>query len=346
MDATIFSFLVQDGVTNGAIYALLALALVLVFAVTRILFIPQGEFVAFGALTYAVLATGKVPGTAWLLPAFGAGALAAELWSRRRGLGASLVARETAVKLALPLAVLGVVLAVAPMRPGPAVSALLTVAIVAPMGPYLYRIAFQPMAEASILALFIAAVAVHLALTGLALLFFGPEGLRAPPLSDAVLPVGPLIVTGQNLCIYALAAALIAGLFLFFSRSLWGKALTATAVNRLGARLVGIPAVLAGKLAFLMAASIGAVSGVMIAPMTTVYYDSGFLIGLKGFIAAILGGLASFPAAAAAALGVGLVEAFASFFASAYKEIIVFMLILPVLFWRSLVTPRIEDEDA
>ena len=67
MDFSIASILMLDGVTNGAIYALLALATVLVFAVTRVIFIPQGEFVAFGALTLALLQTGKVPGTVWLL---------------------------------------------------------------------------------------------------------------------------------------------------------------------------------------------------------------------------------------------------------------------------------------
>ena len=67
MDLTIASILGLDGITSGAIYALVAIALVLVFAVTRIVFIPQGEFVAFGALTMALFQTGKVPGTVWLL---------------------------------------------------------------------------------------------------------------------------------------------------------------------------------------------------------------------------------------------------------------------------------------
>jgi branched-subunit amino acid ABC-type transport system permease component len=71
MDLQIFLLLGQDGITNGAIYALLALALVLVFAVTRVIFIPQGEFVAYGALTLASLQAGKVPGTIWLLLALG-----------------------------------------------------------------------------------------------------------------------------------------------------------------------------------------------------------------------------------------------------------------------------------
>lgn len=67
MDFSIAAILGLDGVTNGAIYALLAIALVLVFAVTRVIFIPQGEYVAFGALTMALLQDGRVPGTVWLL---------------------------------------------------------------------------------------------------------------------------------------------------------------------------------------------------------------------------------------------------------------------------------------
>ena len=79
-------FLLQDGITNGAIYALLGLALVLVFAVTRVILIPQGEFVTYGALSYAVLATGKVPGTAWLAMAMGVVAFALDLFDARRSL--------------------------------------------------------------------------------------------------------------------------------------------------------------------------------------------------------------------------------------------------------------------
>ena len=77
-------FLVQDGITNGAIYALLGLALVLVFAVTRVILIPQGEFVTYGALTYASLASGQMPGTARLAVAMGIVAFAFDLFAARR----------------------------------------------------------------------------------------------------------------------------------------------------------------------------------------------------------------------------------------------------------------------
>ncbi|MNN90689.1 High-affinity branched-chain amino acid transport system permease protein LivH [compost metagenome] len=75
------------------------------------------------------------------------------------------------------------------------------------------------------------------------------------------------------------------------------------------------------------------------------YFDSGFMVSLKGFVGAIIGGLVSYPLAAAGAVLVGLIEAFSSFWASAYKEIIVFTLIIPVLLWRSLKSHHVEEED-
>lgn len=345
MDLTILLFLLQDGFTNGAIYALLALALVLVFAVTRVILVPQGEFVAYGALTLAVLDLGKVPGTAALLIVFAALALVIEAWSKRHGLTRPVVGGLALAYIAPPLIILALTLWLAPLKLGPLPQALLAIAIVAPMGPYLYRIAFQPLSEASILVLLIAAVGAHFSMTGLSLLFFGPEGLRAKPLTTASFTAGPLPISGQSIAIYVAALGLMLALYFFFDRTILGKALRATAVNRLGARLVGVRTALSGQLAFLIAASIGALSGVLIAPVTTVFYDSGFLIGLKGFVAAIVGGLVSYPLAAAAALLVGIVEAFASFWASAYKEIIVFLIIIPVLVVRSLTTTHVEEDE-
>ncbi|MNQ47621.1 High-affinity branched-chain amino acid transport system permease protein LivH [compost metagenome] len=86
-------------------------------------------------------------------------------------------------------------------------------------------------------------------------------------------------------------------------------------------------------------------SGILVAPITTMYFDSGFMVSLKGFVGAIIGGLVSYPLAAAGAVLVGLIEAFSSFWASAYKEIIVFTLIIPVLLWRSLKSHHVEEED-
>ena len=335
MDTSIALILLQDGVVNGAIYALLALCLVLVFAVTRVIFIPQGELVAFAALTYAALHDGRVPGSVWLLAGLGAGAFLAGAWGMRFAPSLKSIAALGLETLAIPALVIAAALAIGPTRPAPWLAAILTLAVVAPMAPYLYRLAFQPMAEASVLTLLIASVGVHLALVGLGLVFFGPEGFRGPSFSDMRLTLGPLLIPGQALWILAATAIAMLALFAFFEFTLFGKALRATAVNRLGARLVGIGTGLSGRIAFLIAGGIGAVSGILIAPLTTIYYDSGFLVGLKGFVAAIIGGLVSYPVAVLAALVVGCVESVSSFYASAFKEVIVFTVIIPVLLWRS-----------
>jgi branched-chain amino acid transport system permease protein len=337
-------FLLQDGITNGAIYALLGLALVLVFAVTRVILIPQGEFVTYGALTYASLAAGQMPGTAKLALALGIGAFAFDLFAARKALHGRLILRSVITNIVLPAIVLALTVYYAAQKPPVAVCIALSLVIVAMIGLFLYRIAFQPLAHTSVLVLLIASVGCHLALQGLGLVFFGAEGLRGPALSNAAVTLGPLRFTGQSLAVYGLTVAFIIGLWLFFGFTLMGKALRATAVNRLGARLVGIRTTLSGQIAFLLASVIGAISGILIVPITTLYYDTGFLIGLKGFIAAIIGGLVSYPLTAVAALVVGSVEAFSSFYASNFKEVIVFTLIIPVLLLRSLAAPAVEEE--
>lgn len=345
MNLEIALLLGQDGITNGAIYALLSLALVLVFAVTRVIFIPQGEFVAFGALTLAAFQVGKTPDTLWFLLAAGAAvALVDVVVALRKGHGRRLPG-ILLWNVAYPALLAGVVLGLEPGELPLVLQVILALAIVVPLGPMIYRLAFQPLAEAPVLVLLIVSVAVHLALVGLGLLFFGAEGSRTPAFSDARFDLGTISVGGQTLWVVGCSIALIVVLYLFFERTLYGKALRATAINRNGARLMGISTVLAGKLSFLLAALIGAFSGVLIGPITTVYYDTGFLIGLKGFVGAIIGGLASYPVAALGAVLVGLLESFSSFWASAFKEVIVFTLIIPVLLWRSLTSRHVEEEE-
>jgi branched-chain amino acid transport system permease protein len=350
MDLSIAAILAQDGITSGAIYALLALALVLVFSVTRVIFIPQGEFVAFGALTLAAMQSNRFPHSATLLVALGLCCFAYEVVStlrsaERRHFAARGIGMAAVKFVLLPVALYMATRAVTGMALPLLAQVALALAIVIPMGPMVYRLAFQPLAEASTLVLLIVSVGTHFALIGLGLVMFGAEGSRTTPFSDARIEIGSLTISGQSLVIVAVSIILIVSLYLYFERTLSGKALRATAVNRLGARLVGIGTTQAGRLAFTLAAAMGALCGVLIAPLTTVYYDSGFLIGLKGFVGAIIGGLGSYPIAAAGAVLVGLLESYSSFWASALKEVIVFTLIIPVLLWRSLTSKHVEEED-
>ncbi len=344
MNSTIVLFLTQDGMINGAIYALLGVTLVLVFAVTRIIFVPQGEFVAWGALTLAALEAGSVPGTAWLLVVLGCAAGCLDLIRARFQVTLRQLVLLVGRDVIAPLILLGVVHVMAAQKPSMAVAIVLTLALIIPMGPFVYRLAFQPLADASVLTLFIAAIGVHFALTGLGLLFFGAEGFRTLPLLVDNYTVGKLIIKGQSIGIVSVTFTLLVLLYLFFEFSMVGKALRATAINRLGARLVGIPVHVTGWLAFSLATMIGAISGMLVGAYTTIYYDSGFLLGLKGFVAAIAAGLASYPLTVLSALLVGLLESYAAFFASAFKEVIVFSAIIPFLIWRSLRAPKHDEE--
>jgi branched-chain amino acid transport system permease protein len=346
VDTSIAGILMLDGATNGAVYALMALATVLVFAVTRVIFIPQGEFVAYGALTLAMLQLGKMPGTAWLMLALAALAALLDLvHGLREGRPPARLLAGAGKTLALPVAICALAWWAAPRQFDLVLQSLLTLAIVTPIGPLVYRLAYQALADATVLVLLIVSVGVHFALTGFGLVVFGAEGYRNPSFWDARFNAGPLALSGQTIIIFLVSIVLVIGLWLFFERTLHGKALRATAVNRLGARLMGISTSGAGQLTFALAAFIGALSGLLIGPTTTLFYDSGFLIGLKGFVAAIFGGLASYPAAAAGAIFVGLIESFGSFWASAFKEVIVFTLILPVLLWRSFQHPHDDEEE-
>lgn len=345
MDLQIALLLGQDGITNGAIYALLSLALVLVFAVTRVIFIPQGEFVAYGALTLASFQAGKVPGTLWLLIGIGIAVAVVDLVAAIRARQQRRIPRIIGWNLLYPALAAGLIFALKPAELPLLAQIVLSLILVVPLGPMTYRLAFQPLAEASVLVLLIVAVGVHFAMVGLGLLFFGAEGSRTPAFSDGSLSLGSLTVNAQTLWVLGSSLCLIVVLAYFFERTIYGKALRATAMNRTGARLMGISTVMAGKLSFLLASLIGAFSGILIAPITTVYYDTGFLIGLKGFVGAIVGALSSYPLAALGALLVGLLEAFSSFWASAFKEVIVFTLIIPVLVWLSLTTRHVEEEE-
>ena len=313
MDLSIAALLAQDGITNGAIYALLALALVLVFTVTRIVWIPAGEFVAWGTLTLAGLQTGVAPGTLKVLVGMAVIAGLMEAWGCIRRGQAGRLPRRLAAWTGVPMVVAALVWWLAPMQLPLPVQVLLTLVTMTTLGPLLYRVAYQPLAEASVLVLLIVSVALHFTLVGLGLWFFGAEGSRTPAFSSTSFTLGGVNISVQSLLVVASSLALIGALALFFGRTLYGKALRATAVNRAGARLVGISPDFAGALTFALAALLCGFSGVLIGPITTVYYDSGFLVGLKGFVGAIIGGLSSYPIAAAGALLVGLIESFSSF---------------------------------
>jgi branched-chain amino acid transport system permease protein len=345
MTPEIALLLAQDGVTTGAIYVLVALGLVLIFLVTRVIFVPFGDVVGYSALTLAALQLKQMPGTVWLVLTLAAIATVMEAVTLARRGELRLLPRALALYALLPALTAGLVWLAAGRELPMWLAIGLTLLVVMPISPLLYRIAFQPLADASVLVLLIVAVAVHFAVSGMALIFFGPEGFRTEPMTNAFFNVGPASVSGQSLLIVASSALLSFLLFVVFECSLIGKALRATAVNRIGARLVGIMPQTTGSIAFLLASALAGISGVLIGPVATLYYDSGFLIGLKAFVGAIIGGLVSYPATAVGAILVGLLESYAAFWDSAFKEVLVFGALIPVLIWQSFMSSGgIEEE--
>jgi branched-chain amino acid transport system permease protein len=345
MTPDIVLWLAQDGITNGAIYALLALALLLVFSVTRVIFVPQGEFISYAALSLSLLQAGRLPGVVYVLVGGGLIAAAFDVAAAVRARALRRVPAILAGYVLLPCAMAAIAWWAAPRKLDLVWQVLLVVGLVVPLGPIVYRIAFQPLAKASILVLFIASMAVHYVLTGLGLVFFGGEGLRSASFSEARFRLGVVEASAQSLWVVLASVAVMVVLWLFFGRSIYGKALRATAVNRVGARLVGIRTELSGSISLLLAAFIGTVSGILISPITTIYYDTGFLIGLKGFVGAILGGMASYPLAVVGSVCLGLLESYASFWSSAFKESIVFAIIIPPLVWLSLRSRHAEEDE-
>jgi branched-chain amino acid transport system permease protein len=344
MTSDIAAILAIDGIATGAVYALVAIGTVLIFTVTRVIYIPFGDIAAFTALTLAALDAKRFPGTGALVVVLACLATLIEIISLARAGELRLLPRALSFHLVLPLAVVGAAWLVMRTDPPLGIRLVLALMLIMPIAPLLDRIVFRPIADGTVLLLLTVSVALHFALVGLGLLFFGPEGVRTEPLTSFSTEIAGVLISGQTMLIVIAALVFSGLLYLFFDFTLVGKSLRATAVNRTGSRLMGIRPARAGTIAYLLGSLMAGVSGILIAPVNTVFYDSGFLIGLKAFVGAIVGGMTSYPVAAIGAVGVGILESFASFESSALKDVIVFSLLIPILIWRSLASLHSEEE--
>ncbi len=176
MSFDIAAILAVDGIASGAIYALVAIGTVLLFSVTRVMFVPFGDLAAFTALTLAALDDGQAPGTIKLVIVLALLAFAMEAVALVRAGRAAALPRAALFYLAVPIAIALAVRVLAPMTPPLPVRLVMALALIVPVAPLLDRIVFRPVADAPVLVLLIIAVALHFALSGLGLLFFGPEG--------------------------------------------------------------------------------------------------------------------------------------------------------------------------
>jgi branched-chain amino acid transport system permease protein len=207
------------------------------------------------------------------------------------------------------------------------------VALVCVLGAAMDRLAIQPAFGGHPLTLIIITFGVSMAIRGLALVLWGADPYPLPEFS----PGPPIVILGGVLVRQAgwaigLSVAAVAAL-LFFARTFPGAAVRACADNPLAARLVGISPRRMSLLAFTVSAALGAVAGIVIAPITGATYDMGLSLGLKGFVAAVIGGLASAPAAVAGGYLVGVIEALLTGYLSpGYATAVTFLVLLVVLF--------------
>jgi branched-chain amino acid transport system permease protein len=210
------------------------------------------------------------------------------------------------------------------------------VAIAAAVGLVFEKFAIERARRANVVTLIIITIGASIFLRGIAQLVWDKRIHALPPLSgEQPIAFFGATILPQSLWVLGVTIAIVAVLSWFFGRTRFGKAMLATSHNRLAAQLVGIDTRTVLFASFGLAAALGAIAGALIAPITFTSYDVGVMLGLKGFAAAILGGLGSFPGAIAGGLVLGLLESFgAGFVSSAYKDVIAFVIILAVLFLR------------
>lgn len=210
------------------------------------------------------------------------------------------------------------------------------VVIVGIIGSLVAGALLRPLSRGSIVTLIIITVGASIFIRGVAMLLWGKDALPLPAFSkgDAIRVAGAAMHV-QSLWVFLAAALLVALLWLFYRYTLMGRAMRACASCKPGAKLVGININRMTCLSFMLGAAVGAVAGVVVAPITLAQYDMGAMLGIKGFCAAILGGLGNFSGGIVAGLILGVLESMgAGFISSAYKDAIAFVILLVILVAR------------
>ena len=267
-----------SGLAQGAVYGLVALGFVAIFAVREIVNLAQGEYASLAGLSAVSAVAAGVP----LL---------------------------VAVLLVVPFVVLVSVL--------------------------IERVAIAPVARMTPLVSIILTLGVSTAVKAVMLLIWGPEGHALPAFPGRDLVVGGVSIRAQELWILGVAAVVGYAVVWFYEHTLHGKALRACAEQPVAARLVGISPRRATMVAFAIAGLVGAVAGVVGTPIYFASWESGLTLGLKGFVAATLGGLVSFRVAFLGGLFLGVLENLvAGYLDSGYRDAVAFVVLVLVLIVR------------
>lgn len=271
--------LLFSGLTIGSIYALIAIGFVIIYNVTGVLNLAQGEFAMFGALISISF-----------------------------------------VKMGLPLWA----------------AVILSIMIVVVIGAFFERTAIYPARKSSVPTLIIITIGVSIAFRGIAILIWGTQPQALPPFSDNT-PIKFLnaVLLPQNIWAIAISIIILFAMIFFFNKTYVGKALTACVVNVFAARLMGINPEKMSLITISISAGLGALAGIVIAPISGATYDMGMMLGLKAFVAAVVGGLTNAPAAIAGAFIIGILESFTEgLWSSGLKDAVSFTLLLLILFLK------------
>lgn len=228
-----------------------------------------------------------------------------------------------------------------------AVSAAIAISVI--VGACTERLAIRPAHGAPLVTLLIVTLGVALVIRGAVQVALGKGNHSLKAFSgDAPLHIGGATLVPQSLWVLGVTLLVVLLLAWYFGRTVSGKAMLATSHNRLAAELVGVSTNRVLMTSFAMSGALGAIGGVITAPITFTSYDAGVVLGLKGFAAAALGGIGSGPGAIVGGLALGVMEALAAGYVSAaYKDAVAFVLILLVLmfmprgFFGARVTERV-----
>lgn len=213
------------------------------------------------------------------------------------------------------------------------VAILLAILLTTLVGLALEKLAIEPARNASLVTLIIITIGASIFLRGLVQVVLDKDLHGLPPFTgDAPIHIGEAVLVPQNLWIVGGALAVMAFVYLFFNHTLTGKAILATSHNRLAARLMGINVAMVLLIAFGLSAAMGALGGILVTPISVTSYNVGVMLALKGFAAAILGGLGHGVGAVVGGVIIGIAEQMgAGYISSDYKDVIAFVIILAVL---------------
>lgn len=205
-----------------------------------------------------------------------------------------------------------------------------SVAVVAALGALLEAVAIRPIHHRPSLVILIVTIGASIAIRGAALVLWGTDPFALEPFSPGPpVRVAGAVVVRQGVWVLGLAGVVFTLLWFFFTRTYLGTAVRACATNPRAARLMGIRVSRVSVFAWALSGGLGAVAGAVVAPITYATYDMGLMLGLKGFVAAVLGGLVSPPAAIAGGMLLGVLESFAAgLVSSAYKDAVAFVILI------------------